>query len=298
MRVSACVLAFLAAASVRAEVSVDRHPDGSITAYFVPGSQGPWEPLRPEIATVDILNAQGDLVGDAWPIVFDNRALGRPEAVWASAGEDADIFSSHHDGEGWTERARLSQPSGADTLPNESTDKYGNRFVVWDRHRNGRHSVQFTALAGDDSGQTPVEEMSSRPRQGHAPCVAAADDGFVWVAYDEAVSPSDSTIAVAVDRVDVPRQGNGSVSCGGEVPIDIARSGTFVTHRAEADGSADARMNAEAGEVWVTWVDSAVNVGYSQLVDGAFGPIHYRGYSNPSEIPGIRAGIRNDIVGP
>lgn len=300
MKSAARFLAVLAAMSapVHAEVSADRHPDGSTTSYFVAAERGPWERLRPAVASADILNEQGDSAGDAWPIVFDNAPLARPEAVWSSSGQDSDVFSSRHDGSRWTERMRLSEESGADTVPALAVDQYGNRFVAWDRQRNGRHSVEFTALASDDSGQTPVKELSSRPRQGHSPSLATSEDGLTWVGYEEAVSANDSTVAVGIDRVTVPRNDDGSVRCSGEVPIDVARSRTFVTHRAAGDGSADARMNGESGEVWVTWIDSDHQVGYSQLIDGEFGSAQYRDYTDAGEIASVRAQIRQDILSP
>lgn len=270
LALGAPVLLAFGALGARAEVSVDRPVQGVVRAHFEPGARGPWQRVRADVLPTDLLNEHGDLNGDAWPVVQDNAGTGLPNVVWASVGDDADILFARHDGAGWSPALRLSEPHGADRLPALDSDDKGNRFVAWDRHRNTRHAVHFAAVAGDDSGRTSVVELSSRPRQGRLPSVIVDADGGVYVAYEEATSASDPTIAVAIDRIDVPRRSDGIVQCSGEIPIDVARVATFVTHLQGSSAVADVMLDDESGSIRVTWADSASETGASYLVDGMF----------------------------
>lgn len=277
MRRSALVLQLLlvGAMAARAEVSVDRPGQGVVRAHFEPGTRGPWERVRAAVAPQDLLNENGDASGDGWPVVQDNAGTQRPNVVWATGGDDGDIVFSRHDGQAWTIPLRLSEAHGTDRLPALDSDGNGNRFVAWDRDRNGRHAVHFAAVAGDDSGQTSAVELSSRPRRGRLPSVVVGPAGIVYVAYEEAASAHDTTIAVAVDRVEVPRRSDGFVSCSGEIPIDVARVATFVTRLQGVGAVADVRLRDDAGLISVTWIDSATQTGTSLLVDDYFTPPEY-----------------------
>lgn len=294
MKLVSCLAALgLCCTAVRAEVSVDRTPTG-ISPYFQPGLRGPWQRVRPDVAPQDMLNEMGDTRGDGWPIIRVNAGNALPDVVWPSA--EGEILFSHHDGTSWTLPRNLSHNGCVDAMPALATDDFANRFVAWDHARsNDRHSVYFTALSGDRADQTDVRELSSRPRQGRRPSLRVYLDDLVYVGYEEASGPSDDTPSVALDQVHVGRLPSGVIALGGAGTIDIARSCTIRTHLRAAQ-SAEVRVEAEAGHLWMTWIDSDTSLGWSEVSNGGCGDTHYQPIDG-SQAERAREIVRFQVLG-
>ncbi len=267
--VLATLTLLLLAAPVSAEVSVTRSADGSVQLFFEPGDGGPWEQVRPDVPTADLLNRNGDLEGDSWPVMVSNPATGRPDVVWSSGGDNREILFSWHDGEVWRDTLNLSSSSGNDELPALIDDEYGNSFVVWTRSRSSRDLVLFTAVSGDDAAQTSVHELSERHDSARRAVLGVHVDGDVYAAYEEAHNGNDPVTYMAIDRIVVGRDSDGYLADSGERPIDIARSATFTT-AAQPGEALNPNVHVEDGHLWVDWIDEAGQVGWTELVDGAF----------------------------
>jgi len=282
--------------TARAEVSVDRPVSGGVAPYFEVGATGPWGRVRTDLPPGDVLNEMGDGSGDGWPVVLANTGAGRVEAVWASGGEDREIFRSFHDGSSWSAPENLSAAVGIDNLPTAVTDEAGNVFVAWERERNGRHGVHFTAISPVD-GQVASAKLTPRFKRGRRP-VSASHDSFIWVASEEVEAATSSAyLSVVLDRIDVLRDAVGHVVDGGEDTIDVARRCSIQTHQASNSSSTAIKLHVEAGHIWMDWVDDTGSVGWVQRLDGAWSDPQYEGFDAVSGDAPARATVRDIVLG-
>lgn len=263
------LMLLLVAAPLSAEVSVTRESDGTARLFFATGPDGPWDQLRSEVAAPDLLNADGDLEGDSWPEMLVNPDSDLPDVVWSSGGDNREIMMSWHDGDAWQSAVNLSNSAGNDELPALAADEHGNRFVVWTRSRTSRDLVLFTALAGDDHSQTSVFELSERHDSARRAILGIDSIGDVYAVYEEAHNGNDPVMYLAIDRIEVDRDEDGYLSHSGESPIDIARSVTITT-AAETGAALHPQVHVEGDHLWVDWIDSEGQLGWTELVDGAF----------------------------
>jgi hypothetical protein len=287
----------LLAVPVSAEVSVTRLADGSVELFFEPGPGGPWESVREGVAEGDLLNPNGDVEGDSWPVTVIHPGTGRPDVVWSTGGEDREIYFSWHDGTAWRTPVNLSATNGADTLPALANDEHGNRFVVWNRERNSRDLVLVKALAGDDAAESSLFELSERHDTARRPVVAVHADGAAYVAYEEGHNGNDPVVYLALDEILIERDASGCLSDSGERPIDIARSATIVTEATPGD-ALHPEVHAESGKLWVDWLDGEGQLGWVELVDGAFTAKELVSIAEAGSEQAARADVRDQVLAP
>lgn len=264
----------LAGAAV-AEVSVDRTPNGVTGSHFEPSPKGPWSPVRSGIPHQDLLNPQGDWKGDGWPSIVTNRR-DMPFVAFASAGLEAEVFFSRHDGMAWLPITNLSRQTGADQAPVAALDAWDNGFVAWSTTRPNRVSVSFAGIRRDGQATTGVVELSSRIHVNRVPSLAVHADGDVYVAYEERPAGPDDVPHLAVDRIRPVRMGDMSLHCSGENLPDFSRSVTRPTRLVERIVLAEPSVHSEQGHLWVTWIDSRMHVAWIELAGtGAFSDPEY-----------------------
>jgi len=290
----AWALALLAAPALGlAEVSVDRPAEGGVVPFFEPSPAGPWTVVRTGIPAGDVLNAGGDGTGDGWPVVLRNVGNGRVEAVWSSGGENREILRAYHDGSAWSASENLSAQVGVDHLPSASTDGAGNLFVAWERERNGRHAVFFTATS-DVGDRVAVVEVTDRSRRGRRPALVLHDDD-VWIGSEELSNASDGTVKVVLDRISVMRDSVGHVVDGGEDTIDIARHVCTSTQLAQP--GAVVQLHSELGHLWMDWIDAAGVVGWVQQVGESWTDAAYEPFDPAAGDAAARLAVREQVLG-
>ena len=294
--VLASLTLLLLAVPASAEVSVTRLADGSVELFFEPGEGGPWEVVREGLPAGDVLNSDGDAAGDSWPMTATHPATGRPDAVWATGGENREILFSWHDGVAWRPALNLSSSSGNDELPAIASDPYGNRIVVWNRSRNGRELVLLTALAANDAEQSLVLELSERHDTARRPVIGIDPEGRGFVAYEEAHNGNDPIVYLAIDTVELQRDATGCLADSGERPIDIARSSTIATS-ALLGSALRPEVHVEDGELWVDWLDGDGQVGWVKWDGGAFTSKDLVSIAAAGSEQAAREQVRDEVLG-
>lgn len=257
-------LAAFVAAEAPAEVSVTRHPDGSISTFFAASPTGPWGRVRADVAASDLLNPQGDARGDGWPVIVSGPG-GLPSVVHETEGIESEILLWHHDGQSWRFPLNVSRRFGPDYGPSMVIDPAGNRFVAWTHVTFGRASIYFAGVSADGSLQGSSTEISVRTRQSREPSIGVAPDGDVYVAYEEADSAGGPPF-VAIDRIMPVRNPDMTLNCSGENTADLSRSTSIRTALGSRLIVADATVNSELGTLWVTWIDAPNRVGWVELL--------------------------------
>jgi hypothetical protein len=151
----------------------------------------------------------------------------------------------------------------------------GDASVVW---TEAGETAQVQVRTRSSSRWGEVRLVSDPDENSRSPEIVQADS-FTWVVYQ---IDGTSTTSVAVSAI-------------GDEP-DPVRARTIVTDASSA-GDIDARIQAEAGHVWVTWIDDGSQVGWSELdAEGSWTSPAYQDYSQ-SDIDSARVGIRQDVLG-
>jgi hypothetical protein len=180
------------------------------------------------------------------PDVRINTATGLIETVDATwSGTNYEVRHTLENGEGQLVSSfLLSANSTNDLDPRIAVSSSGNAYVVWWRDTSP-NVVVFRARAGG-TGRWGGErtaglatESNSRPR--------VANDGFhSWVVYQIQSSKERCVGAQIIDDDPEPVR-------------------TIVASTAY-QGDLDLQLSAEAGHLWVTWIDTGSRVGYSEYL--------------------------------
>lgn len=294
--VALAALLGLAAASATAEVSVLRAEAGEVEPFFEPGREGPWGRVRSGIPVHDLLNETGDGRGDGWPVIHVNVASELPEVAWSSGGEDREIFFAVHDTAEWSRPLNLSMADGADEVPVLVSDENGNRYLAWQRLRNGRGSIFFAGMpAGPPRLVMPVR-LSSQEDDARRPDLVTTEPGLAWIAYEEHQNGSDGVKDVVVERLDVPLDDTGLIQHGGLDTIDLARLVVVETAWPDAADDADARVHFEDDHLWVTWRHDATTIGFVEFDGGSFTEPSYRPHDEEAGPDEAREQIREEVL--
>ena len=122
----------------------------------------------------------------------------------------------------------------------------GDTYVVWWRDTTPtvvtyRKQTGFTGNWGAECMVGMASESNSRPR-------LAYGGDRVWVAYQI--------------------QGSKSKSVGVQIIDDDPEPVRHIVATTSYPGDLDVQIQAEAGQLWVSWIDTNSRVGYSQYIEG------------------------------
>lgn len=240
---------------------------------------------RRSITFAAMLGLTGAVLADATPDAPDSRinvVSGSIETVdtpWSGAN-----YNVRH----------VITPSGGTgllitTLSNDSHDDFGARltvstlngdtWVAWWRHESTdqvivRRRVNATGAWTPERVQSSVTEGSRHPS-------IAFDGNKPWVAYEADAVTGGTTIEVKLTDDD-------PAPFVAAVPIAI----TGFT------GKIDTLLEAEAGHLWVSWVDSAAQVGWSNYdtATGLWSLPAYEPY-DADTVAAARLRIRTTVLG-
>jgi hypothetical protein len=212
------------------------------------------------------------------PDVRINPATGLIETVDATwSGTGYDVRHTVSNGKGQIYSSTLLSSSKLNDLdPRIAVLSSGGAYVAWWRDTTPNVTVfrARTGATGSWGSERTVgftSESNSHPR--------LANDGIhVWVAYQIQSSKERSVGAQIID--DDPE------------PVRTIIATTSYT------GDLDIQLPAEAGHLWVTWIDTAQRVGYSEyLHDKGFWTIPAYESSAGDSTSAARARIRGRILG-
>ncbi len=258
--------------AARAEISVG---EKSVAPSFLAGGPGngdnpypwpPWATVRQHVDPALVLNANGDANGDgpaAWAI---DPSTGNPVVAWAWwDGADHEIVLSRWTGSRWSSRELVTDNDLDDVDPAIAVAADGTVRVTWWRVENGHRTVWYEDLSLRDG---TAEEVTPLPRAGSWPSVALfAGDAKVAFQREEA----------GVREVRVATRSEGWSE---ELVASTSYAGPA------GDGDIDVQVHADAGHLWVDWVDSEGRLAWSEWnpAAGAWGPVRHESYSWDSEI--------------
>lgn len=170
----------------------------------------------------------------------------------------------------------LTSNAANDLDPRIACNENGDLVVVWWRDLNTDTLIyrKRSLLSGAWSLEKPLgmgNESSSHPRVLYAGAKA-------WVAYQF--------------------QKNGSRAVGAQIIDDDAEPTRSIVATTTNSGDLDIQINYEAGHLWITWIDSATRVGYSEYnqTTHLWPPVAVESYASDS-VAAARDRIRSRILG-
>jgi hypothetical protein len=209
------ILLFLFVPALFAEVSVVTDAQGNyLRSVVLTRSYGLrtmiWSQVRRDVPPSQILNAEGDRMGDSRPVVLEQPGTRQPWVVWsASDGHDKEIAyatwsAGHWQGPQLVERV---DNSFDDLNPRLAFDSAGNPVVVWWRREPVSRVYMSRFIAGE---WTPATLVSDPAVPARLPSVRATGTDAIVSFY----TPRGLTVLF------VPLPSPVSVSPDGDGPLD------------------------------------------------------------------------------
>ena len=280
---SSLTVASLWFSSAFGEISV---PNGSATApnlIYIFGKQDdpdPWPSfgLVRQTPLAYVLNPNGDLHGDKSPdLIF--KLGSAPAVTWSYwDGTDFEIAYSEWNGSAWTAPVMLTENAVDDLNPKIALDTGGRPIITW--WRAGSEPAVFSIRRTSGSVWEAESQVSQAGEAARTPAIAVPPDGHPRYGY-EIKSGSTRQVVVSRDNRVQPEDPPGTTP-------EIVATTPYT-------GDTNPIVETRGSRTWVTWVHSATQVGWSELVNGAWGLPDFEPYSGPDDIEAARFRIKNRL---
>jgi hypothetical protein len=194
--VSGLVVALLAPAVARAEVSVQVNGDGQVTRVVVLAKGGRiWRQVRGHVPAAQLLNPLGDTYGDLAPVIATHPKSGQPWAVWPqNDGNRKRLVISSWNGTAWTDPVRIARSDlmGYDQIePRLLFDASGVPYVFYTEGAHQRRVLFVTPVRGVWSPPLRLSEVDVDSR---APSVLLSGDD-IQISYQTSAGTVSRTVA-------------------------------------------------------------------------------------------------------
>ena len=228
-----------------------------------------------------LLSLLGSLTSNAFAddaFIVLNPSTGRTESVWSAVplGGSSEVFFSVLQGSGWSPSEQITSNSLPDQQPQVALTSQGDRKLVW--WRNDTVDVVLFAEKSASGGwwSTPVQ-VSDGQEDARSPQVAVF--GATTFAAYEGV-PTSGYRKVIVGKQDGPDPW----------PLTQVATSSQVS-------ALYIQLHSDSGHLWVEWVDSAIQLGWSEYLSGSWGTAEYETYGGADDIASGRGRIRSRVLG-
>lgn len=211
-------------------------------------------------------------LADEAPDLELNPVTGFLESVDIATGAGHRVRHVVDKGQGGGRTSSYASSSAARS-PRIAIRSTGESWVVW--WEDAATDRVLYARRNPDTGAWTTEAVLSASGEDSQYPEIVHNGSTAWVAYQVASGTSTSIEVRSV--IDDPE------------PIDVIATTTFT-------GDVDVLVHAESNHVWVTWVDSASYVGWSERQSSAWATAQYQSYAG-STVEAARAAIRATVLG-
>ena len=209
--------------------------------------------------------------------------LNEERVVLVHDGHDFEIEWSEQISGVWVNQYLVTQNTNDDSCPHLSFFPDGSTAVVW-REDGAQGQIKYRARNlgnGAPAWQAAAISVSGGVSNASVPW-AVVHDGTPWVAWHEATA-----------------SGIQLMGGGGDYPTPWPTR--FISDLIAIPNSTVTlalTIESESGHLWVTWIDSASAIGYSEWSSEteAWEPAGSEPYANPADIPAARQRVRDAIL--
>ena len=239
----------------------------------------PWKTAGPIPPDASILNSDGDTNGDGWPTFEINGVTYEVECAFTinQSGERELAFSETVNGV-WNQISVLTATTGVheEDPAITSTPSGGSKIVFW---RNMPASeIWMVERTSSAAAWSVPHKVSASSDPASYPSTAMAF-GKVHIGYEVTRADGTKDIIVA-GRLD----NNPAASFQPEVIAHIGYT-----------GKADVEVESHGAHLWVSWIQSATQLGWSSWQGGIWSPVQFENYSSQSGIEDTRNLIRREV---
>lgn len=238
------------------------------------------------IILLAVLAVPAGLACDGTVFQSTNPVTGNAERVcpvWD--GHDYEIYWYEQVDGTWSSGTQLTDNSADDIVPVLAFDASGSTGVVWRRSgANGRIYYRGAKLqGGTHTWQSAEVAISDGARDASGAWVVFAGDGTPWVGWHEQDASGFRTVM------------GGAGDGASPWPTGFARLQAGLT---SFTGNLQLESRAKNGHVWLVWVDSGTELGYSEwdASAGAWGPEQHEPYSGSSDIPAAKQRVEDKVA--
>jgi len=236
--------------------------------------------LRATLAMVLAVGLLGDIRASDAPDAEVNPVTGKIESVGEElVGSDFDLRHTVDPGQGApAETTLLTSAVANDRRPRIAITPTGQAWVAW--WRDGSTDAVLVRKR-DTAGAWQTERVASLPGQNSYHPEIVYSSGHPWVAYEFDTTGGTGIAAVAID----------------DTPDPFGRV-TLATSTVAGDPSV--QIHAEPAHLWVTWIQDATTMGWSELdpVSQTWLPVAFEAYDAATGVAGARSRIRIQVLAP
>ena len=191
---------------------------------------------------------------DGLPEVKRNPVSREWEAVWAKDdnGQLEIAHATYRNGV-WTGVFITGTPEN-ETRPRLAFDSFGDTIITWESAKT-LPEVYATIKGSISQSYLPRVRLSNPTRISHLPDVAVLDD-VIFIVY-EVIDPDGRMNILMHHSTDDPSDR----PAGGSDPIDVGRI-LVQNDKTSATANTYPRLHVQQGKLWLTWIQSEVELGY------------------------------------
>jgi len=215
--------------------------------------------------------------GNNW-YVATNPANNNPEAVWSIMGtsdSSCEIRYSYLNGTDWAPSTTITSDSINDYDPRLAFDSSGNRKVVWWADET-YDRIKFSTLPSSGGSWSTPEAVSSSSENSRNPSIVVHN----------------GTVNICFERIDSSGL-RSVVASGQDSPNPWPEVLIAATQRTV---NLEAKIHSSGDLLWIDWIDSSSNMGYSEKANDSWSSVQYEPYSGQNDIENARVRIRQTIV--
>jgi hypothetical protein len=208
-----------------------------------------------------------------------NPVSGDPEAVWNAIGtsdESHEIRWSYLDGTEWAPSIALTSDSIDDYDPKLAFDSSGNRKAVW-WSDDSYDTIKYSKKPASGGSWSTPDTISSSTENCQYPFLVV-HNGTVHFSYERINSSNYRDVLTSIE----------------EDPSPFPQAVVASTQRTD---KLETIIHSVDGHLWIDWIDSDSNLGYSEKVNGTWQTAQYESYSGEEDIEDGRQRIRVEVVG-
>ena len=230
--------------------------------------------------SADALACDGTIYQDTNPVTGNKEKVC---TVWD--GHDHEVYWYEEVDGSWSAGTQLTDNAADDVAPHFAFDDNGATAVVW--RESGTNGRIYYRARKDDNGvwtwQSSAVAVSDGTEDASAAWVVFHDGDTPWVGWHEVPSSGDTKLM------------GGGTNNGNPWPTAFT---TYEVGTTSHSGNFMLETQSKDGHLWMVWVDSSSQLGYSEWddIDEEWGVEEHEAYDGESDVSDAKQRVEDTIA--